>query len=78
MKVKDLRQLSDEELGLELERLRRHLFDVRSQAVTEKLEDPTLITKAKRDTARILTVQQERRSAARAQQAPAVAGPAKA
>jgi large subunit ribosomal protein L29 len=78
MKVKDLRQLSDEELGLELERLRRHLFDVRSQAVTEKLEDPTLVTKAKRDTARILTVQQERRSAERARQAPAVAGPAKA
>jgi large subunit ribosomal protein L29 len=60
MKVKELRQLSDEELGLELERLRRHLFDVRSQAVTEKLEDPSMLTKAKRDMARILTVQRER------------------
>ena len=79
MKVKDLRQLSDEELGLELERLRKHLFDVRAQAVTEKLEDPTLHTKAKRDMARILTVQQERLSAARAkQEASAAAGAAKA
>ena len=79
MKVKDLRQLSDEELSLELERLRRHLFDVRTQAVTEKLEDPTMVTKVKRDVARILTVQQERRSAARAQQElPAGAGAAKA
>jgi len=79
MKVKDLRQLSDEELGLELDRLRKHQFEVRTQAVTEKLEDPTLLTKAKRDMARILTVQQERRSAARAQQElPAGAGAAKA
>ncbi len=63
MKVKDLRQLSDEELGLELERLRRHLFDLRSQAVTEKLEHPSVLTQAKRDMARILTVQRERAAA---------------
>jgi large subunit ribosomal protein L29 len=67
MKVKDLRQLSDEELGLELERIQKHLFDLRSQAVTEKLEDPSMLTKAKRDMARILTVQRERRGAPSAQ-----------
>jgi ribosomal protein L29 len=56
------------------------LFDVRAQAVTEKLENPTLLTKAKRDMARILTVQQQRLSAARAkqQEASAAAGAAKA
>jgi large subunit ribosomal protein L29 len=64
MKVKDLRQLTGEELGLELERIQKHLFDLRSQAVTEKLEDPTMLTKAKRDMARILTVQREREIAA--------------
>jgi len=64
MKVKELRQLSDEELGLELERLRGRLFELRSQAVTEKLEDPSMLTKAKRDMARILTLQGERRAAA--------------
>ncbi len=64
MKVKDLRQLSDEELGLELDRIRKHLFDLRSQAVTEKLEDPSMLTKAKRDMARILTVERERQIAA--------------
>ena len=37
------------------------LFDLRSQAVTEKLEDPTLITNARRDIARMLTVMNERR-----------------
>jgi large subunit ribosomal protein L29 len=78
MKVKDIRQLSDEELGLELERIRRHLFDLRSQAVTEKLEDPTMLTKAKRDMARILTVQREREIAAAAEKATAAPAQAKA
>ena len=64
MKIKELRQLSDEELHLELERLRRHLFDLRAQAVTEKLEDTTMLTKAKKDAARILTIQKQRQLAA--------------
>lgn len=60
MKIKELREWNDEELRSELERLRRHLFDLRSQAVTEKLEDPSSLTKVKRDIARILTVRRER------------------
>ena len=60
MKIKEIRELSDEELTSELIRLRRHLYDVRAQAVTEKLEDPTRITQAKRDIARCLTVANER------------------
>jgi large subunit ribosomal protein L29 len=60
MKIKELRELSNEELRSELDRMHRHLFDVRSQAVTEKLEDPSMLTKTRRDIARILTVQKER------------------
>jgi large subunit ribosomal protein L29 len=60
MKVNEVRQLSDEELQAELDRVRRHLFDLRSQAVTEKLEDPGMLRKAQRDIARILTVVRER------------------
>ena len=56
MKISEVRQLSTEELYSELDRLRRHLFDLRSQAVTEKLEDPVQLGKTKRDIARILTV----------------------
>lgn len=56
MKFSETRQLKNEELHNELERLRRHLFDLRSQAVTEKLGDPTQLGKTKRDIARILTV----------------------
>ena len=65
MKIKEIRELTDEELNTELSRLRRHLFDVRAQAVTEKLEDATMISKAKRDIARILTIQRQRELAAK-------------
>jgi large subunit ribosomal protein L29 len=60
MKIEEIRNLKTDELHAELDRLRRHLFDLRSQAVTEKLEDPAQLTKAKRDVARIFTILQER------------------
>jgi large subunit ribosomal protein L29 len=68
MKAKELREWNDEELRAELDRLRRHLFDIRTQAVTEKLEDPSLLTKARRDVARILTEQNRRERDKRAAQ----------
>lgn len=71
MKISEIRQLSDEELQTELDRVRRHLFDVRSQAVTEKLEDPSMLTKAKRDIARLLTAARERQIEAERKQAEA-------
>jgi large subunit ribosomal protein L29 len=64
MKIETIRQLSDEELQSELGRLRRHLFDLRSQAVTEKLEHPSMLTVARRDIAKILTTVRERQLAA--------------
>lgn len=67
MKINEVQQLNDDELQVELDRLRRHLFDLRSQAVTEKLENPAMITKARRDVARILTVQRQRELTAQGQ-----------
>ena len=64
MKIQEARALNDEELITELDRLRRHLFDLRAQRVTEKLEDPTLVTKTRRDIARVLMVIRERELAA--------------
>ncbi|MFQ5461151.1 MAG: 50S ribosomal protein L29 [Phycisphaerae bacterium] len=55
MKNAEIRITKSEELHVELERLRRHVFDLRAQAVTEKLENPYRITQARRDIARILT-----------------------
>jgi large subunit ribosomal protein L29 len=60
VKVKEVRENSTEELKNLLEELRRKMFDLRSQAVTEKLEDPSLIRKTKDKIARILMVLRER------------------
>jgi len=55
LKLEAIRTMKPDELHAELERLRRHLFDLRAQSVTEKLEDPTQLGKAKRSIARLLT-----------------------
>ncbi len=60
MKIESIRAMKTDELHAELERLRKHLFDLRAQSVTEKLEDPTQLGKARRDIARVLTVLHER------------------
>lgn len=67
MKTAEIRAFSNEELASELDRLRRHLFDLRAQAVTEKLEDPSMVKKARRDIARILNEQRQRASASASQ-----------
>ncbi|MBN1763822.1 MAG: 50S ribosomal protein L29 [Sedimentisphaerales bacterium] len=63
MKATDIREMNPDELEEELESLERRLFEIRTQAVTEKLEDPSRLKKAKRDIARIKTVIRERQLA---------------
>ena len=60
MKIAELREMKTEELHGELDRLRRHLFDLRAQRVTEKLENPNQVGLTRRDIARIFTVLTER------------------
>jgi large subunit ribosomal protein L29 len=60
MKTKERRERSTSELEHELKDQQRHLFDLRSQAVTEKLEDPSQIGKTRRTIARIMTVLTQR------------------
>ena len=60
MRMPEIRDMKNEELYGELDRLRRYVFDLRSQAVTEKLQDPSLLTRARRDIARIFTVLRQR------------------
>ncbi|MBI1827165.1 MAG: 50S ribosomal protein L29 [Planctomycetes bacterium] len=60
MKIAEVRETKTNELHAELERLRRHLFDLRAQAVTEKLENPHRLQDAKKQIARVLTVLRER------------------
>jgi large subunit ribosomal protein L29 len=60
MKVKEIREKETEHLKHELEDKRKHLFDLRSQAVTEKLEDPSQLKKTRKDIARMMTVLKQR------------------
>jgi large subunit ribosomal protein L29 len=60
MTVKEFREKPDEQLDAALLERRRHLFDLRSQAITEKLEDPTQMRKTRRDIARVKTIQRQR------------------
>lgn len=63
MKADEAHKLTAEEIDVEVQRLRRHLFDLKSQAVTEKLEDPTQLSKTRRDIARLLTEHRARQLA---------------
>ena len=67
MKTDELRAMSDEQLELQLKDTVKNLFHLRFQSATERLETPSEIRKAKRDIARIKTVQRERQLAARRQ-----------
>lgn len=60
MKAKQYREMSDEELQETLGELQRRLFDLRSQSVTEKLENSKAIINTRRDVARIKTLLRER------------------
>ncbi len=62
MKAQYYREMSPDELEGKLEELERHLFDLRSQAVTEKLENSKAVMNVKRDIARIKTITRQKES----------------
>lgn len=59
MKAKQYREMSHDELEDTLQEVQKHLFDLSSQAVTEKLENSKAIRNVRRDIARIKTVIRE-------------------
>lgn len=60
MKAQHYREMSTDELEDRLEEMQRHLFDLRSQGVTEKLENSKSIINARRDIARVKTVMRQK------------------
>ncbi|OAI54428.1 50S ribosomal protein L29 [Planctomycetaceae bacterium SCGC AG-212-F19] len=60
MKAKELTEMSEDQLALTLKETTKNLFHLRFQSATERLETPSELKKAKRDVARILTVQRQR------------------
>jgi ribosomal protein L29 len=61
MNAKEVHKLSDEEIQAEMKRLRQRTFELRTQAVTEKIEDTSQFGETRRDIARLLTEQSLRR-----------------
>ncbi len=63
MKAHHYREMNPDELESKLEELQRRLFDLRSQAVTEKLENSKAALNVKRDIARLKTIMREKKEA---------------
>jgi large subunit ribosomal protein L29 len=72
MKSAEYREMSDEQLDLSLKEVVKNLFHLRFQSATDRLETPSEMRKAKREVARIRTIQRERQL--QAKKAPAGKG----
>ena len=68
MKVKtaEYRGMSEDQLLLTLNDIEKHLFQLRFQSATDRLETPSEIRKSRRDIARIMTIQRQRELAKQA------------
>jgi large subunit ribosomal protein L29 len=60
MKMKEIREKETGHLLHELSEQQKHLFTLRTQSVTEKLEDPSQLHKARKEIARLKTVLRQR------------------
>ncbi len=60
MKPAEVAKENDEQLKLSLAETEKHLFKLRFQSATDRLETPSEIRKAKKDIARIKTEQRRR------------------
>jgi large subunit ribosomal protein L29 len=60
IKAAEYRGMSDEQLNLTLRDVEKNLFQLRFQSATDRLETPSELRKARREIARIKTVQRER------------------
>jgi large subunit ribosomal protein L29 len=60
MTTKELKEKESGHLKHELVEQQKHLFELRSQAVTEKLEDPSQLKKTRKVIAQMKTVLRQR------------------
>ncbi len=63
MTGEEVRKMKDQEIKQEIGAQRTKLFDMRSQTVTEKVEDLSQFTKLRRDVARLMTERRARQIA---------------
>lgn len=67
-KLRELKEMTNDELANELKNLKQELFNLRFQSATGQLGNVMMIQKTKRDIARVKTIMRERemKSAAKA------------
>ena len=58
--VKDLREMSADELNAKLKELKSELFNLRFQHAVNQLENPHKIADVKKDIARVMTILHEK------------------
>ena len=63
MKPRNAHKLGTDELDIEVLQLRRKLFELESQRVTERIQDTSQFKRIKKDIARLLTEKQMRAGA---------------
>ena len=59
MKIKEVREMSQEQLNAKLLELKKDLFNLRLQHATNQLENPGRLAEVKHDIARVKTVLRE-------------------
>jgi len=59
MRVSELREMTQEQLGEEVENARQELFNLRFRLATRQLEDTNVLRRAKKKIARIKTILRE-------------------
>lgn len=64
LSASDIREMTDEELVDAIEDKREELFNLRFQQTVGQMEDTNALRYAKRDLARLMTIQHERNLAA--------------
>ena len=59
MKIEKMREMTNQELSKELQKMKQELFNLRFQHVTGQLENPIKMKDIKREIARVKTVMRE-------------------
>jgi large subunit ribosomal protein L29 len=66
MELNKIREMTDVERTVELERMKKELFNLRFQHVTGQLENPVKMREVKKDIARVKTIIREKELEAKA------------
>lgn len=60
MELNKIREMTDVERTVELEKMKKELFNLRFQQVTGQLENPVKMREVKKDIARVKTIMREK------------------